>query len=363
MKIALVHDRLTGLGGSERVALTLAETFKAEVYTAKYDLKKTYPEFRNFQIYEVNPVPDFSAPQTRPLAWMLDAINFLKLGKLKEYDYIITSGQFAHFASVQNPNNIWYCHTPNRAIYELREKVRLRLSAVWKPTFDLWVKFWKPCDQNSIKHVHKIVVNSENTRNRVKKFYNRSADVVYPPVDIKKFYNKPSENYWLSVQRIEPEKRIEIQLEVFKKLSDENLVIIGKSEYEGTYQEKINNLIEQLPNVTWKKETSDRELVEFYSKCKGVIQTAHDEDFGLVPVEAMASGKPCIAVDEGGFRETIIHGKTGLLIKKPYVKNFVNIIKNFKKYEFDPKLCKKRAQDFSKEKFIKKIKNLLMGNK
>jgi hypothetical protein len=106
------------------------------------------------------------------------------------------------------------------------------------------------------------------------------------------------------------------------------------------------------------KPLNDDELVDLYSKCKGVIQTGKEEPLGIVPIEAMASGKPCIAVNEGGYKETIINKKTGLLIDPPYVDNFIKAIEIFNNYSFDPEDCRERAMEFSEEVFIGKIKEV-----
>lgn len=360
MNVAVCHDRLMERSGGERLALVLAKAFNADFFTTKYVPKKTFEWSRKVRVKEIARSVEPPISQLSTLVWMLDAIKFSQLEELRDYDLLFTSGQLAHFASIQNQNNVWYCHTPNRALYDLREEVRSRLSSVWRPTFDIWVKFWRPHDQMSVRHVRKIVVNSENTRNRVKRFYNRDAKIIYPPTDISKFRHRPSEGYWLSVQRIEPEKRVEVQLEAFEKLPKEKLVLVGKGRHGRGYQRKISRWIKRMPNVEWKEEVEDDELRELYSRCKGVIQTPLDEDFGFIPVEAMASGKPCVAVDEGGFRETIVHGKTGLLVKKPYVANFRKAIKNFEKYSFDPKVCMNRAKNFSEEEFIRKMKKLVV---
>ncbi len=340
------------------MALVLAKALNADFFTAKYVPETTFEWSRELRVKEIAHSAEPPLSQLSTIVWMLDAIRFSKLKELKNYDLVITSGQLAHFASVQNPNNIWYCHTPNRALYDLRDEVRSRLSPIWRSAFDIWVKFWTPHDQRSVKHACRIVVNSENTRKRVRKFYNRDAEIIYPPTDIKKFRHRPSEGYWLSVQRIEPEKRVEVQLEVFERLPKEKLVIVGKGRHGRAYQKKISDWIERMPSVEWREEVSDEELRDFYSRCKAVIQTPLEEDFGFIPVEAMASGKPCIAVDEGGFRESIVHGKTGILVKKPYVENFVKVIKGFEKYRFDHKVCIERAKDFSEEEFIRKMKKL-----
>lgn len=359
MRVAVCHDRLMEKSGGERVAIVLAKAFDADLYVAKYDRVNAFEDSRKLRVIETSPSMEPPISQLYTLVWMRDAIRFSKLKELRDYDFVMTSGQLAHFASVQNPSNLWYCHTPNRALYDLRDEVRDRLGTFWKPLFDLWATFWTPHDQNSVKNVNKIVVNSENVKRRVKKYYGRNSTVINPPVDIKKFHYKPPEDFWLSVQRIEPEKRIEIQLEVFEKFPQEKLVLVGPGKIGKGHVDMISRWIDRLPNVTWKRSVSDKELADLYARCKAVIQTPIDEDFGLTAVEAMASGKPCIAVNEGGFRETIIQGKTGLLVKPPYVQNFAKIVKGFDKRNFNPKTCIRKGKEYSEEEYVKKIKKVV----
>jgi glycosyltransferase involved in cell wall biosynthesis len=157
------------------------------------------------------------------------------------------------------------------------------------------------------------------------------------------------------VQRIAPEKRIELQIEVFRELPDEKIVIVGAATEQSTpYFERLKKIAPK--NVTFVGSVSDEKLVDLYSRCKAAIQTSIDEDFGEIPVEAMASGKPCLAVNEGGFRESILHGQTGLLINPPYLKNFVKTIKNLDRHNFEPRVCMKRAKLFSEDTFVKNFK-------
>lgn len=360
MKIAVCHDRLTGTGGGERVAITLAKAFDADLFVAKYTPEKTYEECKGLSIREIAPVPDPPASQFYPLIRMHDALRFSLLRGLDRYDLLFTSGMWAFFASKQNPDNIWYCHSPNRGLYDLRRQIVRRYNLFWRTVYYCWANFWTRFDQRYVRHVKKIVVNSQNVARRVGVYYKRHAEIVYPPVNVNKFYHKPSEGYYLSVQRLMPEKRVDLQLKIFEHLPKEKLVIVGKAEYGTEYQKQMSSWIERLPNVEWLERVSDGELRDLYARCGAVIQTAVDEDFGLIPVEAMAAGNPCIAVNEGGFRESIVHGKTGLLVNEPYLENFVKVIKNFDDYAFDPKVCMKRARDFSEEKFIEKIRKIAL---
>ncbi|MCX7998791.1 MAG: glycosyltransferase [Leptospiraceae bacterium] len=186
--------------------------------------------------------------------------------------------------------------------------------------------------------------------------YKRTWEVIYPPVDVDKFKYLDRGDFFLSVQRITPDKRVEIQIEAFKKLQDEKLIIVGSS-CNNKYLAKLKRGAPK--NVEFRINVSEEELIELYAKCKATIQTSKGEHFGLVPVESMASGKPCIAVNEGGFRETIIDQKTGILINEPYVDNLIKVIREIDSYHFDPKALVKHAQRFSLERFVDEFKRVI----
>ncbi|MEM3335907.1 MAG: glycosyltransferase [Candidatus Aenigmatarchaeota archaeon] len=352
MKIAIVHDYLFTKGGAERVVLALAKNFKASIYTTTYIPEKTYPEFKKLKVFS-HPTRFLKPPllQTEAL------LKFRKMD-LSEYDVIISSGNWAKHVGIKEENHpqIHYEYTPVRAFYDLYDIIKKRMSFFQRQAFKLWAYYTKKLDGEATKRIDEIVTLSFNVKQRIKKYYNREAIVVYPPVNVKKFKWKNSGEYFLSVQRIEPEKRIEIQIQAFKNIPNEKLLVVGSL----VNIDYFNYLKKIAPkNVKFLCEVSDNNLISLYANCKAVIQTSINEDFGLIPVEAMASGKPCLAVNEGGFKETIIHGKTGLLINPPYVENFVKVIKDFNKYNFDPKICKKRAKLFSEENFIKNMKKVI----
>ncbi len=170
-------------------------------------------------------------------------------------------------------------------------------------------------DKRSVARVEKVVSNSEFTAGRFKKYLGRDSVVVYPPVDTSKFAYVKDDGFWLSVNRLFPEKRIELQLEAFARMPDERLVIVGgsdKGEYSSSY---ARGIMGSLPaNVTVVSDIPEEKLIELYGRCRGLVATSRDEPFGMNAIEAMASGKPVIAPREGGYLESVLDGKTGLLI-------------------------------------------------
>ena len=334
LNIAIIKARdLTVKGGAERAVLELAKNFNCDIFTSNYDPASTYKEFSNLNIY-------FS-----PIKWKIEHLLFLKfinfpfIKQLREYDLIIaTDGFFSKLVALHNdmPPIIYYAQSP-------------------PPSFRGFMRPFNIIDIYATKRIKMIVSNSQTLRKRILARYGRDSRVVYPPVNIKKFYNKESEDFFLSVQRITPVKRVHIQIEAFKSLPHHRLIIVGGS-YEPDYFDKLKRMAPS--NVEFRINVEEKELLDLYARCKATICTTKNEDFGLGPVESMAAGKPCIAVNEGGFKETIIHGKTGILINEPYVKDLIKAILEFDNYYFDPKVLMKTAENFSSDKFIMNFKKI-----
>ena len=232
----------------------------------------------------------------------------------RDYDFFIFSGNWAHYAAHRHHPNLWYCHTPVRAFYDRYGAFVETQRTISRQLFRLWVHVHRFLDQRAVGHVDTILVNSENTRKRVEQSYHRTATILYPPVDITRFVFSEYGNFWLSVNRLYPEKRIDLQVEAFRKMPDLHLVIVGgfaQGDHASQYAKQLQQ--DLPPNVAIRGEISERELRDLYARCTGHICTAIDEDFGLTPLEAMASGKPVVAVDEGGYRETVTPA-TGMLV-------------------------------------------------
>lgn len=353
MKVAVFHDYFGSVGGGERVALALAEIFGADIITTDTDSLRMLPSER--RILSLG-----RTVKSPPFKQISAAYRFSSCDFREDYDLFIFSGNWAHHAAGKHHPNLMYCHTPVRALYDLHETFSSRLPLHKRLPFRLWASFYRRLDQAAISSVDAIIANSANTRKRIQKYHGRDAEVIYPPIDTKRFAFKRYGDFWLSVNRLYPEKRIEMQIESFRGLPDERLIIVGgyaKGDHAGrAYAQKLySNLPE---NVEIKGEVSDSILLDLYATCKGVICTAMDEDFGMTPLEAMAAGKPVVAVREGGFLESVTEG-TGLLVEPVAEKltEAIAFISNRPENYLDS--CRARATLFDRSVFEERVRDIV----
>ncbi|MCK5633125.1 glycosyltransferase, partial [bacterium] len=263
-------------------------------------------------------------------------------------------------AGVHNKPNLWYVYSPTREIWDLYRYTRKHtVPLLQKPIFDLWVFYRRLINRADAKKIDKIVSISKNVGKRVKKYLKRDSKIIYPPIQFKKYQNKESKNYWLSVNRLITHKRIDLQFKAFEKLPDEKLIVVGSyenSKHFARHAEYIKSIKpKNVEIISW---VSDQQLIDLYAECKGFITTAKDEDFGLTPLEAMASGKPVIAPNEGGYKETIVDGVTGKLIDDINPEKLATTIKEIGKNTSQyTDAYLRHAKKFDVEIFIQKIKD------
>ena len=204
--------------------------------------------------------------------------------------------------------------------------------------------------------------NSGNTQKRIKKYYNKDAEIIYPPVETDRYRCEKEKGYWLSVNRFARHKRVNLQLEAFKKMPDEQLIIVGSYEKRVRHFEDYKNEIERnkSDNVTIKNWVNDSELKDLYAHCKGFITTAHNEDFGLTAIEAMASGKPVIAPREGGYCESVVDGKTGVLIDDISADKIIDAIQIIERnIDVYKEHCFSQAKKFDLDVFVERNKKII----
>ncbi len=352
MKIAVFHDYFSVTGGGEKLVYTMAKGLGADIITTDIETRVAENLGKDVRFISIG-----SNPNRPPLKQISAAKKFLKSDFSKDYDIFIFSGNWAHYASKHHHPSIWYCHTPTRAFHDQYGNMLKALPWYGKIPYKMWVRTYRKKEYRSIGRIERIVTNSRNTLGRIKRYYGRDARVIYPPIPVKRYRNIEYGDFWLSVNRLYPEKRIELQIEAFRRMPEEKLVIVGgvgKGDHSARYAERIRKSAPR--NVKFLGELGEKELLELYGRCRGFIATARDEDFGMTPVEAMAAGKPVVAVREGGFLESVVQGKTGYLVGpnlKEIIRAVEEVSKNPEKFGED---CVKRAQMFSEERFIREMR-------
>lgn len=358
MKIAIFHNFMDNIGGAELVDLILAKELKADIYTTNINETKIRKMgFTTSRIFSIGSIP-ISAPWRQEAAYW--RFRFLNLGN--KYDYYIIGGDWAVGGAILNRPNLWYVYSPIREIWDLSQITRNQLVPWYgRWLFDVWVNYHRFLNKNDIKRVGKIIATSKNVQGRIKRYFNREVEIVYPPVETKKFYYNRNGNFWLSVNRLINHKRVEMQLKAFAKMPTEKLIIVGSYEKSFHFKKYAATIKKNKPKnveiVSW---LDQNDLLDLYANCRGLVTTAFNEDFGLAAVEALASGKPVIAPNEGGYRETVIDRVTGRLINDIDEEKIITAVKevglNPLKYK---EACLRQAQKFDTKIFIEKIKKFL----
>lgn len=361
MKIAIFQNFLDNIGGAEVVGLTMARELNAEIYTTNIDREKiANMGFSDVVIHSIGRVPLNDPFRQQMVLW-----RFRRLNLSDKYDFFIINGDWTVSATMNNKPNLWYVNATLREIWDLREYVRETLlhSFVERIIFDIWSAYNRYLNIKYVNNIDKIVSNSTFTKDRVKKYLKKESKIIYPPTQTKKFHFSKTGDYWLSVNRLISYKRVDMQMRAFSKLPNEKLIVLGpygKSKNSLAYAKLIKKI--KPSNVTLINHADNfEELTNYYANCKGFITTCLKEDYGMTAVEAMASGKPVIAPYEGGYKETVVNNKTGILINDIDEDKLVEAIKeidselkiNPEKYKDD---CLEHVKKFDVSEFIKKIK-------
>ena len=311
MKIALVHDYLTQRGGAERVFELLCKRYpEADIFTSLYDAQKSIDLGERI----INTTFLQKIPGATKYFRMLAPLYFpaFRSLDLQDYDLIISSSTSFAKAVRKKPQarHICFCHNVTRFLWDtetyLREYGDYRYFA---PLIEKVFQIIRNLDLKYAQEPDLYIANSSIVAQRIEKIYHKQAIVVNYPIDTNNFvFSDTKEEYYLASARMISYKRLDIIVEAFNWLGW-NLLISG----DGPEQEKLK--AQALPNIQFLGHVSDRERKNLFSKAKSIIVAAL-EDYGLVPVEANASGTPVIAYGAGGVLDTQIPGKTGVFFQR-----------------------------------------------
>jgi len=377
MKIAFVHDYLSEYGGAERVVEALHAVWpNAPLYTAFVDKKRLGVHWERFKDWDIRPSWLQRFPMLQRLISPLRFIAPLvwESFDLSQFDVVLTSsGWFIPRgvnagrrrlgdvpAGKDIPMQICYIHHPPRNLYGYATGSNLQ--KYWPvKLYSIFINFFlRNYDFTTAQKVDFFIANSKETARRVQKFYRRDSIVIYPPItrNSKQIQKSKTEkkNYYLSVGRLSWAKRVDIIIDACNNLKLP-LKIVGVGKEEEVLKKIAGPTVEFLGSV------SDIELARLYTNAKALLFCALDEDFGMVPVEAMSYGTPVIGLAQGGVKETVIDGKTGILFRYPTVKDICSAIQRFEKVSRESswrKTCISHAKQFSVKVFQQKLKTFVL---
>ncbi len=384
MKIALVHDQLCEFGGAERVLVTLKKIFpSADVYTSTFDINALGAHkdiINNWHVQtswfgKIPIINRFYSPLRflTPLIW--ESFDFSK------YDLVISSSGSWMCKGIitKKPTiHIAYIHHPPRYLYGYETAIEWQkywLIKVYGTILNHFLRIW---DFNSSKRADYYIANSEETKRRIEKFYRREATVIYPPVNIPPasvILSKRSESkdpghdssanagndkertFYITVSRLARAKHVDILINAANKYNL-NLKIVGTGRDEKYLRSIAGPTVEFLGNVT------DKQLANVYQNARAFLFSSVNEEFGIAPVEAMGYGLPVIAYKSGGLPETVCDGVNGYLFDKLSPEPLIEKIKKLEslpadKYLAMRKAARKTAEQFTEEKFEKRIKEFI----
>lgn len=355
MRVALVHDYLNQYGGAERVLETLSEIFpEAPIYTLFYNKDKTFNKFEG-KIGGTSFLNHDMVIKNHRLFIPLMPMAASRMNLGSDYDLILSSS--AGYAKGIRHNgksfHIAYCHTPLRYAWEYSRYFN------WSPFLKLLSApaFWylRTWDRLSGQKPKLLLANSNYIADKLKRYYNRQAEVLYPPVDLKVFYPDlkiKKGGYFLAVGRMIHYKRFDLVIQAFNKLNLP-LLVVG----DGPELENLKKMA-RSPKIHFLPFADESELRVLYNGAEALI-FPQVEDFGLVAAEAQACGTPVIAYSEGGAKEIVEDGITGLFFHHQAVDELNLAIKKFLLSSFDRNLIRESAKRFSKAKFKNRILSIV----
>ena len=358
LKVALVHDWLTNWGGGERVLWSLHELYpKAQIFTSVYN-EETMPEFKGLHV-ETSYLQNVPLAKSKHQLFPTFRTHAMESFDFSEYDVVITTGAAESKGIITKPGtlHISYLFTPTRYYWSEYDKYLAdpgfgALNPIIKIIMPHFVRKMKHWDYAAAQRADVMVGISQYVSDRIKKYYDRPASVLYPPVDAKRFsLTTNKDDFYLVVGRQVPYKRVDLAVQACTTMN-KRLVVIG----EGSEHDKLKAMAG--PTVEFKGRLSDKETAEYYARAKAFLFTA-EEDFGITPLEAMACGTPVIAFNKGGATETVKDGITGFFFDRQTPESLMNAIQRFEKTKLDPKKIRSHALTFDDMVFKKNFHALV----
>lgn len=354
MKVAIITEYLLQSGGAEKVISAICDLYpEADIFTLIGDDEVIDKHFKNHHVIEH---PAFSNSRwKRKFYRLLFPLypTYIEDFNLSDYDLVISSSYLWAKGVLVDPEatHISYVHTPMRPgwvkyhEYLNNENDVGRIKRFFLRFIMNYVRLWDVVNSNRVDH---FIANSHTVKRRIEKIYRRSARVIHPPVDVaehKKFMQSGFGNHYVTLGRLVPYKRVDLLIEAFNDCPDRELYIMG----DGNDRQRLEKLITS-PNIHLLGYVDEATKMKYLISAKGFLFAA-EEDFGMSPVEAMASGVPVVAFSKGGTRDYIIDGKNGIFFDKQNPKALLNAIDRFENMAFNKQEIINSVQKFSVESF------------
>jgi glycosyltransferase involved in cell wall biosynthesis len=352
MRVAIVHYWLVNMRGGERVIEALLELYPdADLFTNIYAPAELSPRITARRV--VTTFVDRLPGARRAMAWFLPLMPLaLEQLDLSEYDLVISSESGPAKGIVTRPDalHVCYCHSPMRYVWDLFPLYRARAGFLARRLMPLAVHYLRLWDQASARRPNIVIANSSHTKRRVAAFWHRDAEIIHPPVETGRFRRASARgDYFLCLGQLEPYKRVDIAIDACESLGVP-LVVIG----EGTEMRALKRRARSFTRFLGRQpdDVVDRHLAE----CRALLFPG-EEDFGIVPVEAMSAGRPVIAYGHGGALDSVRDGETGILFTEQSPKGMADAIQRFVATEasFDPARIVAHASRFDRRVFQEKF--------
>jgi glycosyltransferase involved in cell wall biosynthesis len=344
-RVALVHDFLLDLRGAERVFAAICDTWpEADVFTAVYDEEGTEGRFA-----ARSPKTSFLQrlrPSARNFRALLPIYPYaIETLDLRGYELVISSSSAWAHGVLPDPGavHVCYCHNPFRYAWSEREATLAARPAPVRLPLQVVLSRWRQWDWIAAQRVDRYVANSRLTASRIRRYFGREAQVLHPPVELQRFWPGEVGEHYLVVAELMAHKRIDVAVEAFNRLR-RPLVVVG----DGPEERRLRRLAG--PTVTLAGRLPDAEVARLLRSARALVVTAAEE-FGIAAVEALASGRPVIALGSGGVLESVHEGETGAYYRESDPEALAAVVAGFDPLAIDPAACLAAARRFGTDRF------------
>ncbi len=349
LRIAIVHHWFLEPAGGERVCEDLAGLLGfPDFYTLVCDPDALTPNLKKCAV-----TTSFIQNLPRSFSWHRYYAPFYPLAveqfDMTPYGLVISSDSSVVKGVITRPEtcHICYCHSPMRYAWNMAREYTADMGMLKKVVFDVIMHYLRQWDHGASARVDYFVANSHNVRRRIRKYYRRDAKVIYPPCDVERFSVSDSvDDYYLLVTRLVKYKRADLAVKAFAE-NGKRLVVVGR----GPEEESLKRIApKNIEFVGW---LSDEAIRSVYARSRALIFPG-EEDLGIVPLEAQASGRPVIAYGKGGVLETVVPNKTGLFFPEQTTEALNEAVHRFEHCldQFDPYAIHKHAEGFGRQRFV-----------